>query len=234
MQLFAVFEIQAHPLRSDTRMNAAFNLLDALIRSLALTTLDAADPRASTFAPGAVPIVPASPIGDGYEAIPPFGVTPLPHLQAPPNPWYVPSKRGLYTMEDVHAGGVRHCGCGMYSLGYSWPRSLELVPTWTVMPAWPVDIGADVDEGAIQKEECRRLVWGALTLAASHNSVMVAGTDKEHQALWIKDAANVRAHIGSFGARALTADVGSTHCCSPGKRSRAGLVCRHRRTRCGR
>ena len=60
MQLFAVFEIQTHPLHSDTRMNAVFNLLDALIFSLALTTLGSADPRTSTFAPGAVPVVPAS------------------------------------------------------------------------------------------------------------------------------------------------------------------------------
>ena len=60
MQLSAVFEIQAHPLRSDTRMNAVFNLLDALILSLALTTLGSAGPCTSTFAPEAVSIVPAS------------------------------------------------------------------------------------------------------------------------------------------------------------------------------
>lgn len=48
-----------------------------------------------------------------------------------------------------------------------------------------------MDEGAMQKEECRRLVWAALTLAASYGGVVDLSMDREFHHLWIKDAANV-------------------------------------------
>ncbi|RPD53150.1 hypothetical protein L226DRAFT_534271 [Lentinus tigrinus ALCF2SS1-7] len=58
--LLAMFEMQAHPKCATARTRSAFRTLDSLIRSLQLTTLDLSDPRAVTFAPGVVPIVPTT------------------------------------------------------------------------------------------------------------------------------------------------------------------------------
>lgn len=55
-----MFEIQSHPRCGPTRSRSAFLMLDSLIRSLGLTTLDIDDPRVTVFAPGSVPIVPPS------------------------------------------------------------------------------------------------------------------------------------------------------------------------------
>ena len=90
-------------------------------------------------------------------------------------------------------GGAGGCGCAAYSLAQAWPRVHELAPAWGIMPAWPSDVGAaaEMDEGALQKEECRRLVWATVMLTAAHNATVAAWTERETQPLWIKDPANV-------------------------------------------
>ncbi|KDQ25577.1 hypothetical protein PLEOSDRAFT_1044583 [Pleurotus ostreatus PC15] len=53
--LQATFEACAHPCHSTVRSSSAMVYLDSLIRSLALTKVDAGDPGTSYFEPGAVP-----------------------------------------------------------------------------------------------------------------------------------------------------------------------------------
>ncbi|EJD03209.1 uncharacterized protein FOMMEDRAFT_168239 [Fomitiporia mediterranea MF3/22] len=56
--LIAVFESSAHPLYSAERACASLILLDQIIRTLALTAIDLADPNACVFSPDSVPSVP--------------------------------------------------------------------------------------------------------------------------------------------------------------------------------
>ncbi|KAI0720844.1 hypothetical protein C8T65DRAFT_692713 [Cerioporus squamosus] len=56
--LLALFEMQAHPKCATPRTRSAFVMLDSLIRSLQLTTLDINDSRTTIFIPGEVPVVP--------------------------------------------------------------------------------------------------------------------------------------------------------------------------------
>ncbi|KAH9917688.1 uncharacterized protein BXZ73DRAFT_53282 [Epithele typhae] len=197
--LLAVFELQAHPKASTQRTRSVFDVLDSLIRSLGLTTLDADDPRTSIFLPGAVPVVPSPP----PTPQPDFGIDldtlGLPSMmqQLPTTPYlYVPATPSP-TAHYVRIPGTLHiryetpvekwhCGCELYSLNVAWPRVNEVAPTLANMPMWL----EDVSEGEQLKEECRRLVWATVMLTASHNTKSTAGTDVEPQHLWIKDPAN--------------------------------------------
>ncbi|KAI9066862.1 hypothetical protein FKP32DRAFT_1673551 [Trametes sanguinea] len=189
--ILAVFEIHAHPKLSGPRTKEAMAMLDSLIRCLSLTTLDVDDPRASVFMPHAVPIVPSDTIAHaaGYD---PRTRGALPY---PPPAGYVPSPAPSAVATAGAAGPTQgvpppaqkwHCGCQAYSLQYHWPSTQDLAPQWAHMPMWP----KNVSEGEMQKEECRRLVWSALMLTATHNTKTTAGTDWEPQHLWIKDPAN--------------------------------------------
>lgn len=53
--------MSAHPLHSDDRENSALLLLDQITKTLALTTIDSAEPARCVFSPNAVPIVPLPP-----------------------------------------------------------------------------------------------------------------------------------------------------------------------------
>ncbi|KAL7277416.1 hypothetical protein ACG7TL_009278 [Trametes sanguinea] len=189
--ILAVFEIHAHPKLSGPRTKEAMAMLDSLIRCLSLTTLDVDDPRASVFMPHSVPIVQSDPmaIATGYD----------PHMRGtlpyPPAAGYVPSPAPSALVTTGAAGPTPgappaaqkwHCGCQAYSLQYHWPSTQDLAPQWAHMPMWP----KNVSEGEMQKEECRRLVWSAVMLTATHNTKTTAGTDWEPQHLWIKDPAN--------------------------------------------
>lgn len=59
-QLLALFETCAHPYHSAERSSSSMVMLDSIIRSLALTTIDANDPDASVFSHRAVPVVPVA------------------------------------------------------------------------------------------------------------------------------------------------------------------------------
>nr|QWQ79357.1 Zn 2Cys6 transcription factor [Sanghuangporus sanghuang] len=56
--LLAVFESSAHPQHSSERVCSSLILLDQIIRTLALTAIDLADPDACVFSPDSVPSVP--------------------------------------------------------------------------------------------------------------------------------------------------------------------------------
>jgi hypothetical protein len=53
----AFFEICAHPYHSSERARSAVVILDSLVHSMSLSSLDAHDPQATTFSPGTPPIV---------------------------------------------------------------------------------------------------------------------------------------------------------------------------------
>lgn len=192
IQLLAMFEIQAHPRAATPRTRSAFRMLDSLIRSLSLTTLDIADPRASTFAPGQVPAVATT------TALP-ISINPQPMTLdnrapalAPPAVYHpqhglVPGYSHAHSQLLLTDDSQWQCGCSAYCLGSNWPQSVDLAPAWTCMPMWP----NSASEGEIQKEECRRIVWSTVMLMVSHSTKTTAGTDREPQHLWIKDPANV-------------------------------------------
>lgn len=71
-QLLALFEICAHPKHSWHRSMSSISMLDAIIRGLSLTLIDAGDPETSVFTRGTVPAVPdherpASPLWPSSE-----------------------------------------------------------------------------------------------------------------------------------------------------------------------
>ncbi|EJF57907.1 hypothetical protein DICSQDRAFT_157117 [Dichomitus squalens LYAD-421 SS1] len=185
--LFAMFELQGHPANTAARGRSAFDMLDSLIRSLSLTILDVMDPRTSVFLPGQVPVVVStSDLPNSFTAPPAtfeHGIpTSTPRALHEVTSDYSP----LPPQTPMANEAQRGCGCSSYSLGTTWPISATLTPAWTCMPMWPESAG----EGEMQKEECRRLVWSAITLAITYSSHAAAGTDQAPKHLWIQDAAN--------------------------------------------
>lgn len=148
--------------------------LDALVRCLSLTTLDVGDPRAAVFVPRAVPIV----VNDTSHTTDLWNGDVDPHADA----LHALGSTGT----DVPPGTWR-CGCEKYSLGYNWPPSQDLAPQWSDMPMWP----KNVSSGELLKEECRRLAWSSVMLAATVSTKSAAGTDWDAEHLWIKDPSNV-------------------------------------------
>ncbi|CDO76931.1 hypothetical protein BN946_scf185006.g13 [Trametes cinnabarina] len=192
-QILAVFEIHAHPRLNSHRTSEAMAMLDSLIHCLSLTTLDVDDPRASVFMPHAVPVVhsDAMTIASGYAlssaGAPPYSA-PTAHITSGPASSAL-TNRGIAVPPGAPPPSQKwQCGCQAYSLHHQWPSTQDLAPQWAHMPMWP----KNVSEGEMQKEECRRLVWSAVMLTATHNTKTTAGTDWEPQHLWIKDPANVR------------------------------------------
>ncbi|KAI0822889.1 hypothetical protein BC628DRAFT_1326213 [Trametes gibbosa] len=165
--MLAVFEIQAHPRLSSHRTREAMARLDSLIRCLSLTMLDTDDPRTTIFVPCAVPIVAgvAPHIAEAFTVYGP-GVASATVHEYPSYRW--------------------RCECHIFSMGHNWPLVKELAPQWAPMPMW----SRDISEGEMLKEECRRLVWASLMIAATHSTKTTAGTDLEPQHLWIKDPSN--------------------------------------------
>ncbi|KAL4267571.1 Zn(2)-C6 fungal-type domain-containing protein [Pleurotus pulmonarius] len=164
--LQATFEACAHPCHSTVRSSSAMVYLDSLIRSLALTTVDAGDPGTSCFEPGAVPHAVAQP--------PAFNDVPVPPYNTVGNPLFVPSQRSIVPVNPfvrhAEADRVEGCSCNSYTLATRWPASMEHVPLWAYTPAWD----ESWDEGQIRRESCRRLCWSAMTLAAGFISYMTA------------------------------------------------------------
>ena len=189
--------MQAHPRTSTSRTRSAFKNLDSLIQSLSLTMLDIADSRTTIFLPGQVPIVPSTTPMSSAAAPPLFDYDNVAPGLAPPAVYLrqhglVPGHSHAHSYTPPANDSQWQCGCSSYSLGNNWPLSVELAPAWTCTPMWP----DSADEGEMQKEECRRLVWSTVMLTASHNTKTTAGTDREPHHLWIKDPANVGARLG--------------------------------------
>ncbi|KAG7088294.1 hypothetical protein E1B28_012305 [Marasmius oreades] len=161
--LLALFEICSHPEHSTARSVSAIMMLDAIIRSLALTDVDRNDPQASVFRVGGVPSI---------------GVREQLSLSRTSECGYPSMPNGSY----FTASG---CSCQSVTLGTHWPQSLEHVPLWAQTPAWD----PNWSEAEVKKESCRRLCWSASSLAAGHVSYAVA-TSSSHPDLFIGDPAN--------------------------------------------
>ncbi|KAI0671084.1 hypothetical protein C8Q78DRAFT_1033916 [Trametes maxima] len=176
--LLAFFEMQAHPDQSTVRSRSAFLLLDSLIRLFSLTTLDVDVPssRFSLFAVqnSAQPAPTAQDPGLAqYDCANNFFAL-IPPLEAAP-----PESHHAHEQVPAAAG----CSCEQYTLKQQWPAVLEVAPLWQATAMWPTAL----TEGEIRKEECRRLVWSSVTLAAGHNSYTSAGsTGFERTDLFIK------------------------------------------------
>ncbi|KAL0581163.1 hypothetical protein V5O48_000853 [Marasmius crinis-equi] len=158
--LLALFEICAHPEHSTARSVSSIMMVDAIIRTLALTDVDRNDPQTSVFRFGDVPAVDQTPLSAtsecGYPAMP----------------------NGSYFTSNG-------CSCQSVTLGAHWPQSLEHVPLWAQTPAWD----PNWSEAEIKKESCRRLCWSASSLAAGHVSYAVA-TKSNQPDLFIGDPSN--------------------------------------------
>ncbi|KAF9049535.1 hypothetical protein BDZ89DRAFT_1154415 [Hymenopellis radicata] len=164
--LLAMFEICAHPKHSVERSMSALSMLDAYIRSLSLTLVDADNPRATQFTPGSVPVV----------------ADRLPNLVLAANQ---PVLIGRHAYPAYPSSSPAKCHCMSLSLAANSPESVEHAPMWAHTPAWD----PSWTEGDIRKESCRRLCWSALTLAAGHvayaSSHHLAGPD-----LFLADPSN--------------------------------------------
>ncbi|KAI0629846.1 hypothetical protein C8Q77DRAFT_270240 [Trametes polyzona] len=171
--LLAYFEMHAHPRQSDIRNRSSFLLLDSLIRLFSLTTLDANLPgsRFSLFAMHA-----DSPTLADVQCVhnqPASGSAP-----ATESPSYRYNPTPSVSASVLEVG----CRCAQHTLGRQWPRVLEVAPSWQATAMWP-DHASEAD---IRREECRRLVWSSVILAAGHNSYASARGDVEHIDLSIK------------------------------------------------
>jgi len=78
------------------------------------------------------------------------------------------------------------CTCHSYTLGQNSPQAQEATPMWLMTPAWK----DDWSDGEIRKEECRRIVWSSMMLAAGHSSYTAASPGFSQIDLFISDPAN--------------------------------------------
>ncbi|KAG6836141.1 hypothetical protein H0H93_010974 [Arthromyces matolae] len=125
---------------------------------LSLTFVDADNPKATKFSPGAVPTVLESSRNDWLFARDDFN----PYLPSNNN-----STNNQSQPEDPRELG---CSCSSMTLISHWQESSELTPLWTLTPAW----NNSWNEAEVRKESCRRLCWSSAILAAGHTSYTTA------------------------------------------------------------
>ena len=147
-------------------------MLDSLIRTLSLTSIDKDDPTVSTFAPHSVPAIPS--FADTQE-------------HSPWDPTIPPNSSHLQTDSSS-----KHCDCVVFTLGHNSPAAQQVTPLWLTTPAWK-EGWVDAE---IRKEECRRVVWSSMILAAGHSSYTTACSGFSQMDLSINDPSSVS--TGSF------------------------------------
>lgn len=181
-KILSFFEVCAHPQQQTTRIHAALNILDSIIRSLSISYLDANNPTASTFIRNAVPVIEVS--SEKYVSLP----------QRYPIPISMPSLTQQYAQQQQIAidPTVRasSCPCERLSLGFQWPEAQTQAPLWVATPMW----NREWTEGEIKKEECRRLCWSALMLVSGHSS-FAAAVNWSRLDLFMVEPSNVRARL---------------------------------------
>ncbi|KAK7469383.1 hypothetical protein VKT23_003858 [Stygiomarasmius scandens] len=166
--LLALFEVCVHPNHTTRRSVSAITMLDSIIRSLSLTSVDFNDPQASVFTPGEVPAI---------------GTTSAKQWSQPSTA--IPGHSFPYPTSASTSIGTSGCSCATLTLGKHWPSSLEYAPMWTSTPAWD----PSWTEAEVRKESCRRLCWSAISLAAGHVSYAMA-SHSHGLDLFIADPAN--------------------------------------------
>lgn len=161
-------------------MRSSLNILDAILRFLAMTDLDADNPAASKFTPNAVPVVEVS--SEEY----------IPTSECHPNSTSMlsPTQQGVSRQQSLIDTNVpeSRCPCVKLSLGSQWPEAHKQVPFWVHTPTW----NREWSEGEIKKEECRRLCWSSLMLASGQTSFADAVSWKV-QDLFLLEPSNVGA-----------------------------------------
>lgn len=124
---------------------ASMAMLDSIIRTLSLTSIDAADKDVSVFTSHHVPSVQVN-LEQASKLFWDSPETPAP---------------------DAHGAS---CECAALSLGHRWASAAEHTPLWLSTPAWD----DNWTDNEVRKESCRRLVWSTVTLAAAHSSYATA------------------------------------------------------------
>jgi len=162
-----------------TRIHASLNILDSIIRSLAMSYLDANNPSASTFTRNAVPVVEVS--AEPYFSPTQPYITSM-SMPSPIQQYAQPQQIGVDpTVRPAN------CPCDSLSLGYQWPESHTQVPGWIATAGW----NREWTEGEIRKEECRRLCWSTLMLVSGHTSFSAAVNWRSLD-LFVGEPSNVR------------------------------------------
>ncbi|KAF5338925.1 hypothetical protein D9611_008729 [Ephemerocybe angulata] len=173
--LLALFEVCAHQRHSSARSTSAMIMLDSIIRSLSLTTVDADDPSTTLFPSGTVPTVDS----------------PRPrHQTVGRTTIWLPDQHLASTMPELAAtrpipDQPVGCSCAAMTLVEHWPSVNDHAPMWGSTPAWN-DGWSDAE---IRKESCRRLCWSSMILAAGHISYTIAHRSQGLD-LFISDPAN--------------------------------------------
>ncbi|KAG8774686.1 hypothetical protein FRC12_001872 [Ceratobasidium sp. 428] len=169
--LLALFEVSAHPEHSTVRSRSALVFLDNIIRLLGLTVLDVMDPGVKVFSPDQVPRLPLSPKKSNSLS---------PAVQYP-----------LTTHSNPAVPAT--CACHALSIACTTTHA-QLTPFWISSPGWD----PNWTEAEIRREESRRLVWSALTLAAGFTA---------HDAAFAKDSAELHLVHASNYALCFPAEV---------------------------
>jgi hypothetical protein len=163
-------------------------MLDSILRTLSLTSLDVGNPNVSVFSPRSVPIVPSSleQMPQAWSLSKSTSLTCSPvDVNSTSNPSASHSSHTNHTRSSFLA--THMCPCNSLSLGEYQPRALEQTPLWAASPAWDKSLS----EAEIRKESCRRLCWSSLALAAGHVSYTTANKNQGSE-LFMTDPANVR------------------------------------------
>lgn len=149
------------------RVRSALAVMDSLVRTLAISSLDRNDHRVSMFSARSVPTV-SSPSSSS----------------SPMNPW----QGGHQAMSGAHVSAPQdECACSAYTLGNNWAQAREYTPLWLMTPAW----NKDSSDAETRKEESRRLVWSCVTLIAGYTSYTSASNPLPTMDLFLMEPANV-------------------------------------------
>ncbi|EIN12958.1 hypothetical protein PUNSTDRAFT_118598 [Punctularia strigosozonata HHB-11173 SS5] len=164
--LIAMFESCPHPWGTKERAASAMKVLDGLIRTLALTSVDIDAVQQQTQQRQHI----ASPIASQRN---------IQHQLSP-------HARSLATpLRPVTVAATRGCRCAVLTLGANWEGAREHTPLWLNTPAWD----SRWSESEIRREECRRICWTSATLTASHASFEHASRFRSSD-LFMADPAN--------------------------------------------
>lgn len=178
VKLLSFFEISPHPLHSNTRAVSSMFMLDTIIRTLSLTSLDADNPATSRFKPKTVPAVSLA-LHQG------------PIASWGSDPGFTTSASQCNASDrTAPSNPARGCSCLSLSLGHRWSDAREHAPLWMATPGWD-DAWTP---GEIRKETCRRLCWHSMMLTAGFTSYMDA-TRRMVPEFFVGDPVNVRGLI---------------------------------------
>jgi hypothetical protein len=156
-------------------MHSSLNILDSILRLLAMRELDANNPTASKFSRNAVPAVEVS----SEKCVPQNSIS-----MSSPTQQGASNHQPLIDTNIPQSG----CPCDKLSLGHQWPEARKQVPFWVSTPMW----NREWSEGEIKKEECRRVCWSSLMLVTGQTS-FAAAVNWRPQDLFMIEPSNVGA-----------------------------------------